>query len=374
MQDSNSFYIDGYNKFILDKIKLEKSDFYKRKGSGVAIYLDNKYNSATLDQSLSVCTVDAEILTVKFTTGKNYTNFVIGVYRPPSGNVNKFIEQLDSVISTINTSANTSIHIQGDFNLNLYNPTSKNVMSYLECVFSNGLHPLISRATHFMGRNPTCIDHILSNNVDYVLTSGVIPYNISHHMPIFSIVKDKFSADNCNQPNTPRFCINDEKLNGFDVEFKKRLNESPNFDLDESSAKINFTTFLDIFKELYDKWFLHNSDKKCKYIHTKSEWINSNIAKSCKIKNQLYLTWRKNRTSKNWTKYLEYKRQLDTVIAKAKFDFYNKKFNACKSDLKKTWCNINNILGRKKRNNLLTFNTPEASHNFNKYFTSIASN
>ena len=140
------------------------------------------------------------------------------------------------------------------------------------------------------------------------------------------------------------------------------------------SAKNSFNIFLSIFKELYDKWFLHDSSKKCKNLHTKSEWITIGLAKSCETKNKLYLKWRKNRSVRNWNDYQNYKRKLDKIIAKAKYDYYDNKFSSCKSDLKKTWSNINQILGRKRRNRLLTFNSPDAPHNFNKYFTSIASN
>ena len=56
-----------------------------------------------------------------------------------------------------------------------------------------------------------------------------------------------------------------------------------------------------------------------------------------------------------------------------KFNFYNKKFSDCKSDTKKVWGLINNMLGRKKRNSSIIFTSPDASHNFNKYFTSVAS-
>ena len=71
----------------------------------------------------------------------------------------------DSTIEAIHKNKGAKVQIIGDFNVNLYNATSKNATSYLDSVFSNGLHPIISRATHFMGRNPTCIDHILTNNL-----------------------------------------------------------------------------------------------------------------------------------------------------------------------------------------------------------------
>ena len=261
----------------------------------------------------------------------------------------------------------------GDFNVNLYNPSSRYANSYLDTVFSNGLLPLISRATHFMGLNPTCIDHILTNDIDNIITSGIIPYAISHHMPIFSISHLVHDSDESTFHNRPRFCIYQRTLDGFTNDFKTMINESMN-DINTSTSKDSFNNFLTKFKNMYDKWFLHSHKQKCKSPHIKSDWITISLANSCSTKNKLYLTWRKNRTSYNWNTYIDYKRKLDKLLAKAKYDYYNKEFSNSQFDLKKTWNSINKILGRKRRSHMLNITDHDAPHNFNKYFTSIAHN
>ena len=368
--ESGPFYIDGYNKFILDKIKHEHNDKYKHKGSGIAIYLDNKFKTASIISSLCVSTVDIEILTVAFTTNQNVKYYVVGVYRPPSGNVIKSIDTLDLVISKLNSNHNLRVHIVGDFNFDLYHPERSYNRSYLDCLFSNGIHPIISRATHFQGINPTCIDHILTNKVDEISLTGIIPYNITHHMLIFSVfdIQDSKSANSTYIK--PTLCVNIVTVNEFVNDFNRRIIETDL--IGQNSAKDSFHEFLVIFKELYDKWFLHEKIKKCKHVHVKSDWITSGLAKSSETKNQLYTKWRKEKTARNWNIYLDYKRKYDLARNKLKFDFYNKKFNDCKSDTKKVWGLINNVLGRKKRNSVLTFSSADASHNFNKYFTSVA--
>ncbi|NRB82034.1 MAG: reverse transcriptase family protein, partial [Saccharospirillaceae bacterium] len=127
------------------------------------------------------------------------------------------------------------------------------------------------------------------------------------------------------------------------------------------------------FKELYDKWFIKSvNHRKSNYL--RKDWITIGIASSCKNKNILYRKWCQNKTKKAWNDYIIYKRELDKQISKAKYDFYDREFNKCKSDLKKTWQSINNILGRNVKNKLLTFPGHDASHNFNKYFTNVAQN
>ena len=254
--------------------------------------------------------------------------------------------------------------------IDLYHPERHSNISYLDCLFSNGLHPVISRATHFMGINPTCIDHILTNKVHDIRITGIITYNITHHMLTFSVFDIQFSKDSKSKFIKPTLCINSVSSAGFVNDFNNQIiNQGV---IDQYSVKDSFHEFLNIFKELYDKWFLHEKNSKCNHTHVKSDWITAGLAKSSETKNNLYAQWRKEKTKKNWNAYLEYKRNFDLVRNKRKYDFYNKKFNDCKSDTKKVWSLINDVLGRKKRNSLLTFPSHDASHNFNKYFTSIA--
>ena len=226
------------------------------------------------------------------------------------------------------------------------------MQSYLECIFSNGVHPIISRATHFQSLNPSCIDHILTNRIDEILCTGIIPYTISHHMFTFAILNiDELESET--KKFTKILCINEKSVNGFNREFENLTGIKGILTM--QSAKDSFHEFLSIFKELYDKWFVHEKDEACNHVHLKSEWITPGLAKSSSVKNKLYQNWRINKNSKNWNIYVEYRRKLDILISKVKYDYYNNKFVNCKADTKKVWSIINNVLGRKKRNSTLTF-------------------
>ena len=367
--ESQPFYIDGYNKFVLNKFVYE-NDISKQKGSGLVVFIDKLINNSFKDLKFCLSTPDIEILTVSFTSSDNLNYHIMAVYRSPNGNFDNFLEKLDSTLSQINT-PNSRIHIIGDFNIDLYHPERKNLQLYLESIFSSGFHPLISRATHFQGLNPTCIDHIHTNNIDQVIETGIICYNITHHMPTFSFFNVNLACDSESQHKKPRLCLNEKSINGFTAEFINCAREHGEFAA--NSAKESFHQFTNIFKELYDKWFLHDKPTNCRHTHIKSEWITPGLAKSCDTKNVLYNIWRKNRTNKNWNTYLVYKRKLDVLKSKLKYDYYNKKFLNCQSNTKKVWQLINHVLGRKKRNTVLAFKSEEAAHNFNDYFTSIAS-
>ena len=190
-------------------------------------------------------------------------------------------------------------------------------------------------------------------------------------MPTFVIVNFEDLESDKVQSSKPRLCINERTIRGFLTDFRNMANEKLTID-ETTDSRACYGTFLTEFKGMYDKWFLHANNKKCKHVHLKSDWITIGLAKSCEVRNKLYFKWRKSRTKNNWNVYMEYKRRLDRLLDKTRYDYYNKEFSNCIGDLKQTWTCINKILGRKRRSQLLTFKNVDASHNFNKYFASIA--
>ena len=73
-------------------------DKFENEGPRAALFHDSRYNMATKNTSLTLCTVDIEILTVSFTT-KNIEYPIMSVYRPPSGNITAFTQESDKIIT-----------------------------------------------------------------------------------------------------------------------------------------------------------------------------------------------------------------------------------------------------------------------------------
>ena len=105
---------------------------------------------------------DFEALRIEVCLNKSDKIFLVSCYRSPNGNFDSFIDNLNTLLESINRFRKHKSYIFGDFNVNLYNMNS-NTKKYIDCLFSNNFLPLISRATHFGGKNATCIDHILTN-------------------------------------------------------------------------------------------------------------------------------------------------------------------------------------------------------------------
>ena len=365
--ESQIFFLEGYNKFVLDRI-VKQDNNLKHKGSGLITFINHCFKNVKIYSDMCVSSLDFECLTLELITGKS-KYLLINVYRSPSGNFETFLKYFENILELANKRKKFITYILGDFNINLYNPNNWRCKDYLACIFSNGFLPLISRATHFVSDRPTLIDHILCNDTSELFSSLIFKAKISHHFPV-CLNLNLDLPELIHERSKPRVRINEYLLKNFICELK-HIDNAINLNL---SAEKCFTEFFDKFKNSYDKWFVQTNDSNFRNSNNlRKDWITIGLAKSCLNRKKLYENWISNRNISNWNSYSKYSRKLDFLLDKTKFDYFSKKIEENKDDLKRTWRLINNILGRKRQNKLLTFPEADAAHSFNKYFVNVAS-
>ena len=71
----------------------------KLKGTGIGLYILDSINTELMD-AISYCTSDIESLFLK-TTNTNDTIYFGVIYRPPSGNTDAFITELEHILTTL---------------------------------------------------------------------------------------------------------------------------------------------------------------------------------------------------------------------------------------------------------------------------------
>ncbi len=369
--ESQPFYLEYYNKFVLDRFT--KTDGKnKQKGSGIVIFLHQNLKNVKKVDKLCISTRDFECLAVEVVT-RTEKLLLLGGYHSPSGNFDKFIELYDEVMTSLNNFKDYKCITFGDFNVNLYNVFSKRGSTYIDTLFSNNFLPLISRATHFSGINPTCLDHICANELTIIKSTGLITYNFNHHLPVF-VTLDLHIDDIKLKNQKPKIRINEFVVQCFADDLKQLFGQ---LDLSAGeSAETCFTLFYKHFRTSYDKWFVNNTpcNNNSNKTNLRKDWITIGLAKSSAIKQSLYNVWANDKTSKKWNTYIEYKRVYDKLLNKTRYDYFDKKLKDSQHDLKKTWQLINGILGRKRSNRLLSFPNSDAAHNFNAYFVNVANN
>jgi hypothetical protein len=82
-------------------------------------------------------------------------------------------------------------------------------------------------------------------------------------------------------------------------------------------------------------------------------WINDEIIFLIKLRNRAFQRHKSNLSNINYENY--YKKVRNTVnfkIKDEKIKYYKKLFIDCLGNIIETWCNINNIFGKKKKSNI----------------------
>ena len=141
IKDFEHLKIDGFE--IANSFSREHG-----RGGGSIIFIKNsikyeKINSPRVNGEIETCAI------------KFNNNVFMLLYRPPSGDKNRFVEQMIEWIEERSTDA---VYIAGDFNINATN----NEISYFDQIKnSTNLSPMINVPTRLASN--TCIDNILTN-------------------------------------------------------------------------------------------------------------------------------------------------------------------------------------------------------------------
>ena len=368
-ENCTSFTLPNYKAFY------QETRESKLKGTGVALYIHNSLNVSPVDE-ISECSMDIESLILKTTNTQSPIYFGV-VYRPNDGDRNVFYEKLQHIFNSL---PKKGVYIMGDFNINLLSSIPDN--SYEECIYSSGYSPLISIPTHSRSScKDSCIDNILTNDSKNVLHSGTLSDNIMHHLPTFCISNHKVNSIT-KETITQNYDYNKANMRNFyaDIESKATSNDF---------TKGTFTDFSQEFNRLLDKNFKLSKPKVTKRSPQSNPWITEGIINACERKHELKTVWVKSITKlcpegnrHHHEKFRSYRRALNTIIKKAKAKHFHNALTDCKEDRRKTWKILNELRGNSKStmkppfiiNNERITERRVIANEFNKYFSSIASN
>ena len=85
----NNFHLNGYEMFHVDRLS--------RKGGGVAVYINNKFNCKLLnDQYLSIENV-CECVTVEICLKKSKNIIISCIYRTPDSQIDNFNQNIENI-------------------------------------------------------------------------------------------------------------------------------------------------------------------------------------------------------------------------------------------------------------------------------------
>ena len=266
----------------------------------------------------------------------NDKTFLIGVvYRVPNTDVGTFNETLNKLIEPIRN--NFEIILVRDFNICLLKDDNR-TQSFRNALQSNYLFPSILEPTRVATvlRNGsynvtrTLIDNIFINNrLNH--KSGIIYSPISDHYPIFlSLLNNNLNFQD--KPQEIKYRLIDEfRINKFKSDLITSFNKSIK---QINNAQEAFSKFLLIFDQLYNKHF----PIVTKTLTRKSvlkPWVSDSLVRKIKIKGNLLKL--SNKGIVNREIYTRFKNILTTQLRQAKANYFDKEYDKCEGNVKKTW-------------------------------------
>ena len=385
IDESTVYKLEGYNSYYQEK------HVNKNKGTGVALYIEESLN-AVVNDNLSWVTKNLETLFV--TIQHDQPLHVCAVYRPPSGDSSEALAELQKILQLC---PKKNVHFLGDFNINLHDEKSKQVTDFELVASSLGLVPVISTCTHEKpGCKESCIDNILTNDIENTVCSGTIDTFISHHKAVFQIINSPL----CNNvPHKQKYIQYYDYCTSNVTKFTEAL-------VNEFSAQApkDFNEFHTVFTEQLDKACKLEQPKCSKRTVKNNPWITSGLIASINRTHELHDIWIKAKkekclnvenpkqefchchncknTDKHHEEFKTYRKMKNHLINCAKLKYNGEKIKECAGDSKKTWEIINNLRGKSRRQIKPSFiidkervtNRRIIANEFNKYFASIASN
>jgi exonuclease III len=369
------------------------------RGGGLAIYVHERVCSVDdverIDLGSDHPNSDGEFLFVKIKKCKKFqkTQIIGNVYRSPSRQPHKFEDVLSSTLQLIDRHKNKHIILLGDFNIDLIKfETDSNSQRLIDTMTSYGFVQTISRPTRITDHSNTLIDHIYSNQLNKILHTNVVTYDLSDHLATTVTISLTAEFDNMQWRQhggiNPTDEFNDFRLfnETNDQKFEQLISDETWDIPDGLDAQEQYDYFVRIYTDHYNTAYPQKSKRvrRNKERISPKPWILPWLEEACDRKNRLYFTWIKSPTAANKINYKSMKAFCDKHISLAKSKYYSKFFQQHKDNSKKQWQMINSLLNRstKKRdisklidNEGNVTNTPVAmAERFNEYFANIATN
>ena len=255
--------------------------------------------------------------------------------------------------------------ISGDFNIDLLQINDRvKYQKYFDVFFTNSLFPLITLPTRESKHSSTLIDQIFCKLKNFwdLDSSGILISSLSDHYPCFALL------DICKKKkHKPKFITinnkNEQALASFCTEVETSLNMwQINNDL-MTDPNENYNIFEKIILDAQTKHLSPKSVRFKKYKHKISPWINNDILRSIRERDDLHKTLVSTASDAPNHDMLKHdlqnlKATLKKKIRCAKAKYYADIFDKNKSNIRHTWAAVKEILGKFNKNTLETCKNP----------------
>jgi len=342
-----------------------------RMGGGVSIFVKNTLTSCSIPE-VTFCNENLESCGVKVSIGNNHKFInIVGLYRPPNGNCSSFHDILrNNVLSKFSTQQ--QVCISGDMNLNLLNFDDPYVQEYSDILETKSFLPQITIPTRTTNTSATLLDHTWTNILS-ASKSGLIASGLSDHCATFTCFHHMAAKQNFIQIKFRD--TSQQALNEFQTKLNERLLDFDLINIHDLNSKV--VDFRNILWNTFEECCPARS-KTITRNRLLSPWLTKNIIFLSRIKRSLFTRARSNAIPHQM--FVDFSKELKKIIKLAKIKYFNSKFAHLKNDIKKTWNNINQLIGKPKqcrsikiiKDNELISDPSQIASAFNEHFSSVA--
>lgn len=361
--------------------KMLRADRETARGGGVVMYVKKDISHRVLDNATFSSEFQSIFIEIENSTYQK--NIVVGVtYRPPSSHISDFIDYLDSYLNSF-MRGGKHVYLLGDFNIDLHSINNRQSSIFSNFLQTYALYPLIDKPTRVCATSQTLLDNIFTNAIFDKFQSGILYSDISDHMPIFSVHKNRKSitSPRNNECNYFRKHTPDEikKFNTALCQEKWSDVYGEQKDVDKA-----YNLFLDKLINYYNEHVPLRRKRNSRRNKIRKPWITKGILKSIHRKNVLFKQYIHNpQDTLLHEKFKKYRNKLNKLIKHARKLYYSEKLQATSGNTSLTWEILNEILGKTKSrefpeelhfNNIKTKDPKEIVNILNNYFVNIGTN
>ena len=375
-------WITDKNPFVYS---LKNYSFINQPGvgkvGGAGIFIKDNINYTKIDD-FNLNLKNCEDIWIKLIISSNESLIISSIYRHPSYDIQKFQELMLDKIETLNN-LNKIFVLGGDVNINTLS-NSKITINYKNSILGQGTLQLVKSPTRVKGTAITLLDHLYTNIPEDQTQTDTLIFPISDHMPILTFL----NPFKLNKQSFKRKRFRDLKNIDY-IKFNKDL-EQKLIEIPFENTNLTTNKLWDLFertlKSTLDKHAPQKFQSRKQFKKSLSPWITADILHSIKTKRKLYKKALKKPSNSNWTEFRKHRNKLTHKIKQTKQVYYQSEITKVKSNPKKLWRTLNNIINVKKNintikeiklqnetNNSIIKDPKKVGNKFNHFFTTIGS-
>ena len=370
LNSSTSDSILHWNNFQL--VRCDRELIRDKRGGGVCIYIKNSISFEVIHDFDKYLDHNLEFVFVKIMPLKQKAINMIGMYRPPDGNPKESIQYISSILDQVERKR-SHVLIIGDFNLDFNNKKLISSTKLDTLTSKHSLTQLVMENTRITDSSATCIDLIFTDILD-ICKAGVINYNISDHLPVF-LIKKKIRNKIRKRETRGRSYLH------YDKEVFLRMLDNHDwrsFDEAEDPNEL-WEIFIDAIRKALDTMC---PIKNLTVVDKRPDWLSNELIVQMRQRDKLFNKARRTKLPMNWVVAKRLRNSLEMEIKTAKANVIKAKLERHKSNPRKFWQEINNLLPKSQNstiNSLVQEDTgvkiedDKVADHINEYFATIGS-